>query len=114
MRTFCNAIDASQAISLIIENKLSRNKVYNVGNMKEKYTLLEAANLVIDTLDKTSELKPKIVPFEESDREEQREIFIRVCDCSLIMKELNYKPRVSLKEGILKIAKTKIMKDWIS
>ena len=99
MRTFCNAIDASQAISLIIENKLSRNKVYNVGNMKEKYTLLEAANLVIDTLDKTSELKPKIVPFEESDREEQREIFIRVCDCSLIMKELNYKPRYHLKRG---------------
>ena len=114
MRTFCHAKDASQAINLIIENQISRNKIYNVGNMKEKYTLLEAANLVINTLKKSPELKPKLITFDESDRVREREIFQRICDCSLIMKELNYRPQISLREGILAISKTKIMQDWVS
>ena len=111
-RTYCNALDTSDALISIIENKISYGKVYNIGNMDEKYDLINAANLVIDTLAPNSKIIPEFIEFENSDRSSNREIFHRTCNCELIMKELNYLPKISLKEGIKLIAKKDIQSNW--
>ncbi len=113
VRSFCHAEDATEAVRLIIENKKSHGKVYNVGNMSQKYSLLEAANLVIETISPGSSMKPKIIPFEDSDRNISREIFQRNCDCTKVMSELGYEPLVTLKQGVEAIAKTDIDNDWV-
>ena len=111
-RTYCNALDTSDALLSIIKNKISYGKVYNIGNMNEKYDLISAANLVVKTIAPDSKIMPKFIHFEDSDRSESREIFHRTCNCELIMKDLNYKPKITLEEGIKLIAQKEISENW--
>jgi nucleoside-diphosphate-sugar epimerase len=82
----------------------ARNRVYNIGNSQEVFTLAEAAQKVIDVLAPKSALKVELVGFDKADRNEQREIFTRYCDTSRAASELGYRPAISLEEGIRRIA----------
>ena len=112
VRSFCHVIDAVEAVRRIIINKISHNKIYNIGNSKEVFSLTETAEEVINTLKPNSNLKVEIVPFINSDRTQEREINTRFCDNSFAKEQLGFQPKISLKEGIKRIASAEIHENW--
>ena len=73
----------------------------NIGNSYEPISIYELANLVIDILDKKTQIKPIInKEFKSTDRISSREINYRFCDTSLAENLINYKSRTSLEDGI--------------
>ena len=62
VRSFCHVEDSCTALIQIIKNKRSHNKIFNIGNSKEKYSLNEVASIAIKVL-KKSNLKIKNFPF---------------------------------------------------
>ncbi len=49
-RSFCHVTDVVEGLREILERPLARNRVYNIGNSKEVYSLIELAQKVIDVL----------------------------------------------------------------
>ena len=82
-----------------------KNTIYNVGNNYEPISIMKLSKKVI----KFSKLKGKVkkIKFENSDRSKEREINKRIPDINLIKIHTNYKPMVSIKEGIIGILKQK-------
>lgn len=111
-RSFCHVSDAVEGVRQILESPVARNRVYNIGNSKEVYTLTDLAQNVIDVLRHNEGLKVEIIPFEESDRSSDREINVRCCDNSRAASELGFTPKVSVKEGIQRIANSVIHDTW--
>lgn len=111
-RSYCHVTDAVDGLRAIIEKPIARNRVYNIGNSVEVYTLTEVAQKVIDILKPEDGLSVDIVSFEESDRTPDREINIRYCDNSRAVSELGLDPKVSLEEGVRRIAASVIHEDW--
>ena len=59
------------------------------------------------------DLEPKFIPFEKSDRNVEREVFNRVPSIEKARQYLNYKPIISLEEGIKElILSTDPIFDW--
>lgn len=112
IRSFCHVNDAVEAVHQIIKNPISKNKIYNIGNSKEVFSLIETAQEVINTLKPNSNLKVEIIPFDNSDRSIEREINTRFCDNSFAKMELGFYPKISLKEGIKRIAASEIHENW--
>ncbi len=111
-RSYCHVADAVEGVRAIIEKPIARNRVYNIGNSVEVYTLTQVAQKVIDILKPDAGLRVDILPFEESDRTPDREINIRYCDNSRAVAELGLNPKVSLEEGVRRIAASVIHEDW--
>lgn len=112
-RSFCHVTDAVDGVRAALENPIARNRVYNIGNSSEVYAMREAAQLVIDTLAPDKGLAVDLVAFDRSDRERAREIFERYCDTTRAAAELGYAPKVTLAEGIRRIAAApEIHDDW--
>ncbi len=112
-RSFCHVTDAVDGVRAVLENPIARNRVYNIGNSGEIYTMREAAQLVIDTLAPDMGLSVELIAFDRSDRARAREIFERYCDSSLAMNELGFAPKVTLAEGVRRIAAARgIHDDW--
>jgi nucleoside-diphosphate-sugar epimerase len=113
-RSFCHVADAVEGVALILESERARNRTYNIGNSREVYTLREAAQKVIDTLALGKGHTVEAVGFEDSDRTAEREIFTRFCDTTRAAEELGFQPRISLEEGIRRIAAAPAIHDsWI-
>ena len=112
VRSFCHVSDAVDAIHKIIKNKKSHNKIYNIGNSSEVFSLVETAQEVINTLKPNSNLEVELVPFDDSDRTQEREIKTRFCDNSFAKEELGFQPKISLKEGIKLLASADIYENW--
>ncbi len=114
-RSFCHVEDAGGGVRKIVENPAARNGVFNIGNSSQVYSMAQAARLVIDTLAPGKGLEVEHVPFEHSDRSEQREIITRYCDTSHAAAKLGYSPAIDLVEGIRRIAASRgIHEDWQS
>ncbi|WP_297023982.1 NAD(P)-dependent oxidoreductase [Thalassospira sp.] len=111
-RSYCHVNDTVEGLRAILERPVALNRVFNIGNSVEKFTLKEVAQKVIDLVAPDKGLSVEIVPFEESDRTPEREIITRYCDNSLAVKELGLNPKVSLDEGIRRIAASVIHEDW--
>jgi UDP-glucose 4-epimerase len=107
LRGYAYASDIAEAINLSIKNKISKNKIYNVGNSKEKYSL----RAVLDVLKKIRRIDFNKVKYKKkffkSDRTQNREIYKRVCNINKIKRELNYKPKISLRAGLEKVLSKK-------
>ncbi|MQX37424.1 NAD-dependent epimerase/dehydratase family protein [Roseospira navarrensis] len=112
VRSFCHVQDSVEGVRAILENPVARNRVFNIGNSREVFTLTEAARKVIATLKPDSGLSVDYVPLESSDRAPEREILIRYCDNSLAVKDLGFAPKVTLEEGIRRIADSVIHDNW--
>jgi UDP-glucose 4-epimerase len=112
-RSYCHVTDAVEGVRAIIENPIARNRVYNIGNSLEVYTLTQVAQKVIDVLKPSAGLRVEHLSFEESDRTLDREINIRYCDNSRAVAELGLDPKVSLEEGLSRIADSVIHEDWV-
>ncbi len=114
LRGYAYASDIAEAINLSIKKKISTNKIYNVGNSKEKYSLKAVLNVLrkIKKID-SNKIKYK-KKFINSDRTQNREIYNRICNINKIKKELNYSPKISLKSGLEKVLdkKNKIYSNW--
>ena len=104
-RSYGHVDDVADGLLAILQNPISHGKVYNLGNSSQLKTLSELAQLVIDELRPNSGLTVDVLgTFDGSDRLETREIFTRYCDTSLAQAELNYDPKISVVEGIHRIA----------
>lgn len=111
VRSFCHIHDARRAVMDIFECPEARNETYNVGNDNEPVTMLQLARRVLRIL--KSDLKPKMVPFSESDRESTREIYYRVPDISKLKQAVDYEARVSLDEGLRQVVESSdIPQSW--
>ena len=105
-RSFCHVEDSCNALLKIIKIDKSKNKVYNIGNSNQVYSLNRAAEIALNIISKPK-LKIKNIPFSLSDRNFNREIFKRYCDTTLAKRELGFKPKISLEEGIIRISNNK-------
>lgn len=105
VRGYCHASDTAGAVVKLSELSGDINDVFNVGNSDEPISLVDLASKVIDVCGGNTVLKPKILnSFENSDREKGREIYFRYCNTQKLKDTVGFSPRVSLDEGIRRIA----------
>jgi UDP-glucuronate decarboxylase len=81
-------------------------QLINIGNNHEPITIKELANKIIELSNSKSSVK--FIPFEESKRN-RSEILIRVPNIEKAKKLLNYEPKISLEEGVLKVIKKQLL-----
>lgn len=112
VRSYCHVSDAIGGVRAILEKPVARNRVYNIGNSTEIYNLIETAQKVIDVLKPEAGLSVDVVGFEKADRVPEREIITRYCDNSRAVSELGFGPKITLEEGIRRIAAAQIHEDW--
>jgi nucleoside-diphosphate-sugar epimerase len=100
IRGYSYASDIANGIKLSISKPISRNKIYNIGNSYEVYSLL-------GVLKKLNEIKnfnrANIIhrrDFKRADRNEDREIFKRICNTNKIRKELGFVKKIKLIDGL--------------
>ncbi len=103
-RAYTYVTDTAAGTAKCLDHPKSHNKVFNIGNGKNPINLIELANLIILLNNKNNELKPKFIKkFLGADRTKDREIYFRYCDSSYAQNQLDWRPRVSLKNGLKKI-----------
>ena len=102
-RSFCYVTDISNAFSLTLDK--ANGQLINIGNNHEPITIKELANKIIELSNSKSSVK--FIPFEESKRN-RSEILIRVPNIKKAEKLLDYVPKISLEEGILKVIKKQL------
>ena len=104
VRSFCHVFDATDGIIEIIKNGQS-NSDYNIGNNKEPVTINKLAQIISSIF--KNNIKIKKISYKFSDRKKEREIKKRIPSIKKIQNETNYKPEISLKEGIINLIKNK-------
>jgi UDP-glucose 4-epimerase len=74
--------------------------------------MLELAEKVITLSGK--DIKPKKIPFSESDRQEKREVFDRIPSIEKAKKLLGYAPLITIEEGIKELYRSENNSaDWL-
>lgn len=114
IRSYGHVEDVTDGLVKIIENNISDNKIYNLGNSTQVMTLVELANKVIEILAPNQGLQVDVLgSFDGSDRHADREIHSRYCDTSLAFSDFGYSPKIDIEEGIRRIAaQNSIEIDW--
>lgn len=113
-RSYGHVDDATDGIMAIVGNPAAYGKVYNLGNSSQLYSLRELAEKVIEILAPNSGLKVEVLGnFTGADRNHQREVFSRYCDATLARTELGFDPKITVEEGIRRIAAAGFVhEDW--
>lgn len=94
-RTFCYVTDAITAIfKVLLKGKPS--EIYNIGNDSPEISMYELASIICEIVDTGVKPRRKSYPAHYPAGEPQR----RCPDLTKIKKELNYEPKVDLKEGL--------------
>jgi len=114
IRSYGHVEDVIRGVQAIIENPISNDKVYNLGNSTQVMTLSELAQRVIDLVGPDKGLKVEVLgDFIGADRNSAREIHNRYCDTSHAKAELGYEAVVTVDEGIRRIAAQVVLhSDW--
>ncbi|MAJ90224.1 MAG: hypothetical protein CMD08_03010 [Flavobacteriales bacterium] len=102
-RAYTYVTDTASGTAKCLDHPRSHNKVFNIGNGKNPINLIDLANLVIKLNNKQDKLKPLIKTFSGADRTKDREIYFRYCDSSYAQSQLQWTPKINLKQGIKKI-----------
>jgi len=102
-RAFCYVTDIANAFSLALDK--ANGQLINIGNNNEPITIKELANKIIELSNSKSSVK--FIPFEESKRN-RNEILIRIPNIKKAEKLLDYEPKISLEEGVLKVIKKQL------
>ena len=97
-RCFCHVSDVANAFTLGLER--AEGEIINVGNNSEPISIKDLALKIIKLTNSKSELK--FQSFEESKRN-RNEIMKRMPDIKKAQMELDYKPTISLEDGIMKV-----------
>lgn len=112
IRSFCYVDDIARGTVLTLLSEKSDTETFNIGNDKDKITILDTAKKVIEVSGK--EIKPKLIPFNEADRSIDRDIKKRVPNIDKAKKFLGFTPKVSLEDGIRTILESgNILDSWI-
>jgi len=103
-RSFCYVDDLIDVMIKMMNSKKSFIGPVNIGNPEEKM-IVEVAEKIIDIIGSTSELVYKSLPLDDPTK--------RKPDISLAKKNLNWEPKTSIEEGLIKTIKyfDKILKD---
>lgn len=105
VRSYGHVDDVVEGLLTIMRNAVALNKTYNLGNSTQVYSLKALAQKVIDIVAPDRNLRVEIMGcFEGTDRSAEREIFARYCDTRLAQAELSYRPKITVEEGIRRIA----------
>jgi dTDP-L-rhamnose 4-epimerase len=104
-RDFIYVDDICDSIILSIENEIANNKIYNVGSGEP--------TTVLQVIDELSRAYAKKADFYISGNFRVGDIRHNFADIKLISRDLNFSPKVSLKEGIHKLA-TWVMEQELS
>ena len=102
IRSFCHVEDAVKGVILVL-NKGKKNEIYNIGNDNEPVKLYDLAKKCVKYLNSKSKIMK--INYKYSDRLKTREVIKRIPGIKKIKKELKFKPKVMLKEGIIRIYK---------
>lgn len=97
IRSYCNVYDAANA-TLKVLKKGKKNNIYNVGNNSEPISLKNLVNIIKKSTSKKIDFS--LVPFQESDRSMEREIFFRIPNLDKIKSHTGYSPQISLERGL--------------
>jgi len=100
VRAFCYVSDIANALESAL--KTANGEIINIGNDTDPISIKELAEKIISLTN--SQSKIKFIPFEESNRN-RTEIMKRIPDINKAKKILNYSPKITLDEGIEKVAK---------
>lgn len=92
-RSFCYVDDLVDAIILTMSKEKGFNGPINLGNENE-FTIFELAELVVDITKSKSKIVFEDLPSDDPKR--------RCPDTTLAKRELNWSPKVSLKDGLIK------------
>lgn len=103
LRSYTYVSDTARGTIMAAFNEKADGQVINIGNGQEPISLKDLADLVIEICAKGKGLKPEFKNFENSDRKKEREIVKRFCSTEKAEKLLDWKPEVSLREGIKKV-----------
>ena len=98
IRSYCNIEDICRGVGLSLNNKNAVNTIINLGNNTEPISVNNLAKMLINL--SGLDLKLKYKNLDDSDRSVSREIYRRIPDIEKAKKLLNYKPRISLEEGL--------------
>ncbi|MBU1197735.1 NAD-dependent epimerase/dehydratase family protein [Candidatus Micrarchaeota archaeon] len=101
VRAYCYVDDVANGTMTTFKQQ---NEIFNIGNPSEPVSVKDLARTAFSALDKKERIE--LIPFDQSDRSEQREIFRRIPDISKA-KRLGYEPHVRLAEGIRRVAEYK-------
>ncbi len=113
-RSYAHVDDIADGLVSILRNEKAHGKTYNLGNSSELYSLRDLAQKVIDVLAPRSNLTVEVKgDFDGTDRSEGREVFSRYCDTTLAHQDLGFSPKITVEEGIRRIAESKVVHaDW--
>ena len=100
IRSYCHVNDAANGIVNILK-KGQDNSIYNVGNDAEPISVLDLAQKMVNISKKN--IKIEKVPFEQSDRKSNREIFRRQPSIEKLKKQTKYIPKIKLEIGIKEV-----------
>ena len=99
IRAWCYVTDFADALYEIVGIANFKNQVFNIGNPQATITVLNLAEKILKMTDSKSRIVFRKHPGAEVD--------LRIPDISLASNILNYKPKVSLEQGLRKTI------DWI-
>ena len=112
-RCFTHIYDGIDALSKIIEdeNKLCNKKIYNIGNPYNDFSIKELAQKLLkiaikNNLLKKNEIKIKIASSEQFYKSKSyQDVQNRVPYINNTIKELNWRPKINLEEGLESLIK---------
>ena len=88
----------------------ANNTTMNIGNSNALISLKDLGDLVIKICGKQDDMKINIKnTFENTDRDESREIFQRYCSTDKAKAVIDYESQISLEEGIKKIIEVGVL-----
>jgi len=88
----------------------ANNTTMNIGNSNALISLKDLGELVIKICGKQDDMKINIKnTFENTDRDESREIYQRYCNTEKAKAIIGYEPKISLEEGIKNIIKIGVL-----
>lgn len=99
-RSFCYVSDTVAGIRGVIESPRCDGEILNIGNDKE-ISILELAKLIWSISGNPGEAPIDFIPYSSFNRQYE-DVRRRVPDLSLAASLIQYKPRVSLEDGLLK------------
>ncbi len=106
VRSYTFVYDTAKATVLSALTEKSNGEILNIGNGNQPISLIDLATNIIKWSGKEGKISPKLLDnFENTDRNEEREIYERYCDSSKAKKLLNWDVSYSLEEGVKTIIK---------
>jgi UDP-glucose 4-epimerase len=104
LRSYCYCEDSCRGTIDATFSKAADGEVLNLGNSNQRFTLEEAARLVLRVTGREGQIEPVYDrKFERGDRLVSREIFHRICDTTKAQSLIGYEARIPLEEGVRRI-----------